>query len=128
MPSKEELLNNIRPDMKLTKDFFKRIYGFEISYPGFANQAIAALEAAGCSKARQYYTDWVNEYQTARDAELKEVAHRYRFQCEREWEKRQKEGEERRKEQEVEQTKTDLRQKSDRELLISLQNLKTNRG
>lgn len=127
MPSKEELLNNIRPDMKLTKDFLKRIYGYEISYHGFADQAIAALEAAGCSHARQYYDDWVNEYQTARDAELKEVAHRYRLECEREWEKRQKVGEEKRKEQETQQMRMDLHQKSDRELLILLQSLKTNR-
>lgn len=99
MPNKEELLNSIRPDMKLTKDFFKKVYGYEISFPGFADQAISALEAVGCSHARQYYDTWVNEYQTARDAELKEVAHRYRLECEKEWKKGQKEGEERRKAQ-----------------------------
>lgn len=127
MPSKEELLNSIWPDMKLTKDFFKRIYGYELSFPGFSDRAITALESVGCSKARQYYTDLVNEYETARNAELKEVAHRYRMEGEKEWKKRQKEGEERRKEQEEEQMKTVLRQKSDRELLILLQSLKMNR-
>lgn len=104
MPSKEELLSSINLDMRLSKDFFKRIYGYEISFPGFANQAIIALEAAGCSHARQYYTDWVNEYETKRNTELKEVARWYHSQLEQEWEKRQKEGEEKRKRKE--QTKS----------------------
>jgi len=51
-PNRESLLALIQPGMKLTKEFLKRIYAFEISYPGFSEQAIAALEAAGCSKAR----------------------------------------------------------------------------
>lgn len=46
-PSKEELLASIRPDMKLTWDFFKRIYGYEITWPGFADRALTALEAVG---------------------------------------------------------------------------------
>ena len=92
MAGKEELLSNINPDMKLTKDFFKRIYGYEISFPGFAEQAIIALEAAGCSHAREYYISWVSEYETKRNAELREVAHWYRLQCEKEWEKRLRGG------------------------------------
>lgn len=86
-PSKEELLAGIYPNMKLTKNFFKRIYGYELSFPGFSEQVIAALEAAGCSKARQYYEDWVKEYGSARDAELREVAKWYREECEKQWQK-----------------------------------------
>ena len=92
-PSKEELLASIRPDMKLTWDFFKRIYGYEISWPGFADRAIAALEAAGCSRARGYYETWVSEYEAERAAEMKKVAAWYAEECKRQWEKRQKEGE-----------------------------------
>ena len=69
-------------------------------HPGFSEQAIAALEQAGCSKARQYYENWVAEYEAAYNAEMKEVAHWYRLECEKQWEKRRKEGEERRKTQE----------------------------
>ena len=75
--------------MKLTKNFFRRIYGYEISWPGFADRAIAALEAAGCSRARGYYETWVREYA----AEMKKVAAWYAEECKRQWEKRQKEGE-----------------------------------
>lgn len=98
-PSKEELLTSIKPDMQLTKSFIKRIYGYGVTDAAFPDKAIAALEAAGCSKARQYYESWVNEYEAAHNADLKEVAHWYRLECEREWKKGQKEGEERRKEQ-----------------------------
>lgn len=55
MASREELLQGIHPDMKLTQDFFKRIYGYEITYPGFAEIALQRLEVLGCSKARAYY-------------------------------------------------------------------------
>lgn len=119
-PSKEELLASIKPDMVLTKRFIKRIYGYGVTDASFPDRAIAALEAAGCSKARQYYESWVNEYEAAHNAELKEVAHWYRLECEREWKKGQKEGEERRKQNIIQ----DLHQRSDRELLSLLQTLK----
>lgn len=119
-PSKEELLASIKPDMILTKRFIKRKYGYGVTDASFPDRAIAALEAAGCSKARQYYESWVNEYEAAHNAELKEVAHWYRLECEREWKKGQKEGEERRKQNIIQ----DLYQRSDRELLSLLQTLK----
>ena len=118
MAGKEELLSSISPNMRLTKDFFKRIYGYEISFAGFAEQAVSTLEAVGCSQARKYYIDWVNEYETKRDAELKEVAHRYWLQCEKEWEKIQKEGEERRTRQQE-----NLQQMSNGDLIMLLENL-----
>ena len=60
--------------MRLTKDFFKLIYGYEISWPGFADQAVVALEAAGCSYARKYYDDWVAAYEKEYNAMMKNVA------------------------------------------------------
>ena len=93
-PNKESLLALIHPDMHLTKEFLKRIYSFEIDYPGFSEKAIAALEEIGCVRAREHYASWVKEYESRRDNELKEVAHWYRLECEKRWEKRRKEGEE----------------------------------
>lgn len=125
LPSKDELLNSIRPDMRLTKDFFRRVYGYEISYPDFAEEAISALEAAGCTRAREHYEIWVGEYESKHDAQMKEVSVWYVQESKRQWEKRQKEGEAvRARQPEVEQLKTDLQRKSDRELLILLQRLK----
>ena len=99
-PNRESLLALIQPNLRLTKEFLKRIYAFEISYPGFSEEAITALEGIGCVRAREHYTSWVKEYESKRDAELKGVAHWYRLECEKQWEKRRKEGEERRKTQE----------------------------
>lgn len=88
-PSREALLAFIRPDMEsIPKEFFRRVYAFELTSPGFSEQAIAALEDAGCGRARQYYNDWVAEYKAKRDAESKEVARWYAAECEREWKKR----------------------------------------
>ncbi len=116
-PSREALLAFIRPDMEtIPKEFFRRVYAFELSYPGFSEEAIAALEDAGCGRARQYYNDWVAEYKAMRDAESKEFARWYAAECEREWKKRLKEGGEKRKREEMEillkQKKRLLTQKS----------------
>lgn len=124
MPSRNELLASIRPDMKLTKGFLKRIYGYELTWPGFADQAITALEAAGCSQARGYYETWVNQYKTARDAEIKSVAASYLEDLKRGRKKGQKEGERvRTSQQQMQKIIEDLHQKSDRELLSLLQSM-----
>lgn len=91
LPSRNELLSSIGPDMKLTKGFLKLIYGYSVTEPAFADQAIKALEQAGCSKARTYYEEWVVEYETAYDAMIKPVADWYSRECERAWEAKKKE-------------------------------------
>lgn len=95
--SKEQLLQSIAPTMKLTKGFFKRIYGYELTWPGFADQAIKALQAAGCSRARQYYDMVAGECEQQYDADLVGVARWYAGECTKDWEKRQKGSEEQRK-------------------------------
>ena len=119
LPTREKLLADIQPGMKLTKNLFLQIYGYNISTPGFADEAIAALEKIGCVRAREHYNALVQEYESKRDAELKEVAHWYRLECERQWEKRRKEGEEKRKQEEVEH----LQRMSNKDLITLLENL-----
>ena len=75
MASREELLQSICQYTKVDNAFFLKIYGYEISYPGFANIAIKALNDVGCSRAREYYDKVVEEYEQSRNDELKEVAH-----------------------------------------------------
>ena len=82
-PCKEELLNSIQSNMKLTKDFFMRIYGYELTWPGFADQAITALKKAGCNRAGEYYQRFVGEYEREHDKEMQQVAEWYRKQTER---------------------------------------------
>lgn len=74
MRSREELLSSIGSDMRLTMDFFKRIYGYELTWPGFAEIALSKLGEAGCSRAREYYMQFVSSYETKRNEEMKEVA------------------------------------------------------
>jgi hypothetical protein len=74
MASREELLQSINPGMKLDKNFFLRIYGYEISYPGFAQIALDKLKAAGCSKAGEYYIKITSEYEAGREAKMKIAA------------------------------------------------------
>lgn len=96
MPSREELLHSIRPDMRLTKAFFLKIYGYEITWPGFAEKALQRLETMGCSKAREYYSRIVQENESAWKKERKEAAAWYAAELEKRRER--KAGEEKRKE------------------------------
>lgn len=77
LPAKEGLLEGIRPDMKLYRSFFIKVYGYEISYPGFAEVALSKLENAGCGKARQYYERFVSEYESQQAQDIKPVAEWY---------------------------------------------------
>ena len=116
MASREELLRSICQCTKVDNAFFLKVYGFEISYPGFADKAIKALIDAGCSRAREYYGKVVSEYERKQDEELKKVTAWYRQQCDKEW--RQKEGETKRK-----QEQENLQQMSDSDWITLLENL-----
>ena len=102
MASREELLRSIQPGMKLDRAFFLKIYGYELSWPGFRDTAIKALEDAGCSKAREYYDSVVGEYEKGYQEQMKEVGKWYLEECNKEWEKKRKEGEEKRRQEEIE--------------------------
>ena len=118
-PTKEKLLASIQPNMKLDRAFFLKVYGYEISFPGYAEIVITVLEDAGCSKARSYYTSIVETYERERYEELKPVAKWLREKIDSNFEKTVKErGEELRTREKKMQ---DLLQKSDRELLNLLQ-------
>lgn len=91
LPTKEGLLEEIRPDMKLYRSFFMRIYGYEISYPGFADKALSRLEVAGCGRARQYYERFVLGYEWQQADSIKLVAEWYRKQVDENYDKKCKE-------------------------------------
>ena len=77
MASRKELLDSLKPGMHLDKNFFLKVYGYEITRPGFADDVIKRLEFLGCSKAREYYTCTVAEFEYKRAQEFKEVARWY---------------------------------------------------
>lgn len=73
MAGREELLQGIRPGMKLDRAFFLKVYGYELTWPGFAGTAIKALEDAGCSRAREYYGSIVGGYERGYREQVKEA-------------------------------------------------------
>ena len=119
MASRKELLQSIQPGMDLNRALFIRVYGYEISFPGFADEAIKALNDAGYSRAKEYYDRAISEYAQKHDESMKEVAAWYRKECEKKWQNRQTGGEEERKWKIMQ----DLHRKSDKELLDLLQML-----
>jgi cyclopropane fatty-acyl-phospholipid synthase-like methyltransferase len=92
MASREELLQSIRPSMKLDRAFFMKVYGYEITWPGFVETALHRFEVLGCTRAREYYQKTVSDYEARREEDLKEVAAMYHQQLEMKW--RKEEGEE----------------------------------
>jgi hypothetical protein len=111
--NREQLLQSISPDMKLTKGFFLRIYGYELSFPGFREQVVNTLEIAGCTKARAYYNDIIGEYQRTTKEGVKPVVASYLKECDQKWEQKQKRGE----------LKRNLQEMDNRKLLTLLKNL-----
>ena len=70
-----EIIAAINPNMRLTKSILRDIYACGMEDAQFPEKALAALESAGCSKARQYYRDWVTQYEAEREAMLDRAAH-----------------------------------------------------
>lgn len=119
LPTRKKLLHTFRIGMRFTKSFFLKILGYDITTPGFAEDAIARLEMLGSTKARGHYTRISSEWKEEHEKMLHEVAAWYRKQ---DFDKKGVRGS--RKQQEAEQMKRTLHQKSDRELLTLLQKLR----
>mgnify|MGYP005794255469 FL=1 len=66
--------------MRLYKSTFLKIYGYDITTPGFAEDALTRLEFLGCSRAREYYRAVVLEWQYGHDKEMRSAAHWYKGQ------------------------------------------------
>lgn len=103
---REPFLHSFSCDMKLYRSTFKKILGYDITTPGFAEDALTRLEILGCSRAREYYEAVKAEWQQEHDAQMKSVVHWYKGQCENEWENTKRKGVDAlRKQQEAEQRK-----------------------
>lgn len=109
MASSEELLQSIDPGMHLDKGFFLKIYGYDLTRPGFAEVALQKLEQAGCSKARNYYTCIVVEWEFYHDKELQKAANWYREQLGKEADNKKRKA--------VNELRKNLEEMSDSELI-----------
>lgn len=118
MNSKEELIAMIKPDMKLTESFFKAIYGYELTYPGFAEMAMIKFMAMGSKNARAYYKQFSEKYENEARQTFRNVGAWYVEQLEKE---RQ---EKKRKEVRRWNREKAYQRMSDKELLEKWQNMK----
>lgn len=115
--SKDMLLKSIDPEMRLTESFFKRIYAYELTYPGFAEEAVKRLEDAGSTKSRGYYEQFSRKYRQQEEETLKNVGKWYVQQL-----KKQQEDAERK---EVIKWEKNVKKMSQSELLNLLENFKS---
>lgn len=92
--------------MKLDRAFFLKVYGYEITWPGFKDIAIKALNEVGCSRAEEHYNRIVSEYEQKQDESIKPVAERLAKQWQDDWNRFVKENE--RKGDELSKQKTKL--------------------
>lgn len=77
--------------MKLTESFFKAIYGYELTYPGFAETALKKFDDMGSKTARSYYEQFSKKYEDERKYTLRNVGVWYVEQLERKWEEKERE-------------------------------------
>lgn len=115
--NKDMLLKSINPEMRLTESFFKRIYAYELTYPGFAEEAVKRLEDAGSTKSRGYYEQFSRKYRQQEEETLRNTGEWYVQQL-----KKQQEDAERK---EVVKWEKNVKKMSQSELLNSLENFKS---
>ena len=112
---REPFLHSFSCDMKLYRSTFKKIFGYDITTPGFAEDALTRLEFLGCSRAREYYEAVRSEWQQEHDVQMKSVAHWYKGQCENEFENMKRKA--------VRESREELKKMSNSELLTHLESL-----
>lgn len=116
----EEFINSFKP-MPLTKAFFLKIYGYELTWPGSTERCLQRLEELGSSRARKLYAAVVADYEEKQEKTTQEVAAWYAEQLERKYSNKEVRAW---NQKETERLREDLQEKSDEELLILLSTMK----
>ena len=73
MASKDTFLESVTPDTKENEQFCLKVYGFNISYPGYAELVMQKLEGFGFFDARKQYQRHVKNYERKHNAKVKEA-------------------------------------------------------
>ena len=110
----EKFINSFKP-MPLTKAFFLKIYGYELTWPGSAERCLQRLEELGSSWARKIYAAVVADYEEKHEKTTQEVAAWYAEQLERKYSNKEVRAW---NQKEAERLRAGLQEKSDEELLI----------
>lgn len=110
----EKFIDSFKP-MPLTKAFFLKIYGYELTWSGSAERCLRRLEELGSSRARKLYAAVVADYEEKQEKTTQEVAAWYAEQLERKYSNKEVRAW---SQKEADQLREDLQAKSDKELLI----------
>lgn len=62
-PNKDELLNSIRKGTVCDNELLKKVYGYDLSFEGFAEKALKKLEEVGGKNVREDYKKLVSAYE-----------------------------------------------------------------
>ena len=93
--NRELFLDSIKPGVRIDYDFCMKIYGYDISSPGFADQVLNKIEALGLKEIRRFYHSSVKKYEDKYNDSMKKVSEWYSKKCQDEWERKVKKNESR---------------------------------
>lgn len=91
MVNKQSFYEGINKDTSIDDDFYKRVYGYSVCDDLFITAVSDKLCSIGRKDAIQGYNEWFSKWQEEYNQMMKGVATKYREECERKFEKLQKE-------------------------------------
>lgn len=95
--NKDIFYQSIAVDMIADIDTYKRIYGYELSYPGYLVKVQDRLVEIGRIDVIKGYNEWLRLYQDNENEQLKPIARLLKEQIDKEYERMVKNYAERRK-------------------------------
>lgn len=97
MASREELIQSIQPGVVMDETIFRKIYGYDITTPGFADNILDDLEdiyilydCSGESNPRERYKAFTRSLEDEYERELKKVSKWYNEKIKEEHERKAK--------------------------------------
>lgn len=91
MLDKQSFYQSIKETTVFDEEFFKKVYGYSVCDELFLNAVATKLIALGRKEILQAYNEWFTRWKTEDDKVMKKVAGWYIKECDKEYEKCQKE-------------------------------------
>jgi len=91
MPDKQSFYQSINETVSFDNDFFKKVYGYSVCDDSFLTAVATKLINIGRKDIVQAYNDWFTKWKAEDDKAMKNVAIWYHKECDKEFERFQKE-------------------------------------
>jgi hypothetical protein len=92
--NKQSFFESINKDTVFDESFFKKVYGYSVCDDLFLGVVASKLISIGRSEIVQAYNNWYAAWKTEDDRQMKKVAEWYHKECDKEFERWQKEQQE----------------------------------